>query len=106
MIKCKIKLTDGSTISASLPENSAKDLLKFLNAPSKGASSTLGDFMLVSDNGTEDKEQIIINRHQIVKIVVEEMPKDYEMKEDEKIHKIDTHIHTETNPNGPKRSSQ
>lgn len=106
MIKCKIKLTDGSTITANLPENTPKDILKFLNTPSKGGKDTMGDFILIEDNDPEDKEINIINRHEIVRVTISQMPKDYEMKEDEKIHKVSTHIHKETNPNGPKRSQQ
>ncbi len=98
MIKCKIKLTDGSNESATLPEADAKGLLKFLNAPSSGGTSKLGDFMLLGDH-------TIINRHEIVKITIEGVEDDVELKEDETT-KITSHVHKEKNPNGPKRSSE
>lgn len=97
MIKCTIKLTDGSTETATLDGSTAKDLLKFFNAPSSGGTSKLGDFILLG-------EDTIINRHEIVKIKLKELEGEVELDEDERT-KLTSHVHKETNPNGPKRSS-
>ena len=96
MLKVKIKLTDGSNIVAHLPESSSEELLKFLNAPSSGETSKLGDFMLV---GTDQ----IINRHQIVKIDIVELEDNVELKEDA-VAGLTSHVHKTKNPQGPKRS--
>lgn len=102
MIKCKIKLTDGSNLQAILPESTAKDLMKFLNAPSSGDTEVkLGDFIQVGNNE-------IINRHQIVRITVEEVEKEkaesMEFDEDDNTQ-LNSHLHKKKNPGGPKRSS-
>lgn len=101
MIKCKIKLTDGSNIAATLPETTIKDLVKFLNAPSSGDTEVkLGDFLQIGKNE-------IINRHQIVRITAEEIDKEdqesMEFDEDDNTQ-ISSHVHKKKNPNGPKRS--
>ena len=103
MIKCKIKLTDGSSVDAVLPENTVKELMTFLNAPHGGDTEVkLGDFLLVGKGE-------IINRHQIVKISVKEVDKEeaknIEFDENDNT-KISGALHKRKNPNGPKRSSQ
>lgn len=94
MIRCKIKLTDGTAVKVALPENSPKELLKWLNAPSSGdTKERLGDFILSG--------KVIFNRHQIVKIEIEDVEDGEEIDMEKETTEMETHLHKEKNPNGP-----